>query len=389
MGFFSEVQSWFVDAGDYGGRYVQKIIIEWEKSDKTSFKKYLSAELGITLPANYRLEQEYPYQDGRLADIAVIYDECPLLLVEIKWNDSLGKETNLMGSQLDDYVNFCLKQKKCGLLVLTKNTLSVEEQDCLNKLKRRGQHHYFGGMSSYLEKSPSPIAKLFFEYLQDKGVVMNKIDTASLFRFFHRFVNPYNGAGKITSKEQLSDGPTQFSNLLNNMGLIAQEISPDFFDIKGARRSATVDFAVVPIFLRKNLYRQLKDEADNDEVCLYQNARTGGYIYVFANERISSDPNPWAQIQYGFCFTMQPNKLHKFKGVSLYAEINGARIEDCSFEESDAAIIKLLGNRTKKSELVTFFKEQIGKAIQKAIDEDLVNKDLKNKLASVLKKLKK
>jgi len=154
MGFFSEVQSWFEDSGDFGGRYGQKIILEWEKSDKSSFKKFISKELGITLPTGYRLEQEYQYQVGRRADLAVIDGDFPILLVEIKWNDTLVKETASRNAQLDDYVKYCSGSDKCSLLVLTKGSLSGNELRFLRKLGSRGHHHYFGKLSSYLDLNP-------------------------------------------------------------------------------------------------------------------------------------------------------------------------------------------------------------------------------------------
>lgn len=152
MGFFEEVQHWFKEDSDYGGRYIQKIIIQWEKSDKASFKKFISSELSIKLPQDYQLVQEYIYTDGRRADLAIIHKEHPLLLIEIKWNDTLIKESEQKNSQLADYVTICLKQESCGLLILTRESLSVGEIDCLGKLMGRGHHRYFGDISLYLNQ---------------------------------------------------------------------------------------------------------------------------------------------------------------------------------------------------------------------------------------------
>lgn len=107
---------------------------------------------------------------------------------------------------------------------------------------------------------------------------MNDIDTGSLFRFFHRFVNPYKGSDNVFSKEQLTNGSEQFSNLLNNMRLIAQEISPSFFNLNGLKHNATVDFYIEPWFSQRNQSAQLaKNKETVDEVCLHAKARTGGY----------------------------------------------------------------------------------------------------------------
>lgn len=105
---------------------------------------------------------------------------------------------------------------------------------------------------------------------------------------------------------------------------------------------------------------------------------------VGINERVSN--TPWVQIQYGFCFWVQPCKEHKLD-VSLYAQIDGGKIDSevCFCKKSGLDIFNLLKKGSKKSELVTFFKEKIGEAIQKTIDNKLVNNDLQKQLADILK----
>lgn len=385
MSFFSGVQSYFKD--EHGGRYLGKIIIEWEKNDKVGFKKFCSSELGVhELPAKYQLTGEFPYKGGRYADLAILCDDRrPFALFEIKWNDTLTKETEHKGSQLQDYVFFC-KKNACKMILLTRDSLAEDDSKELHKLGEDGQHKYVGSLSSVLLESRSPIAKMFFEYLQDKGVVMNEIDAAGLYRFFHRFVLPWKGAGRVAGKEQLASGPEQFGNLRTNMRLIAEEISPSFYCIKGVNRTATVDFWVKQYFSQKKQLLAVKKEGRNldDEVLLDVEAKTGAEVFVYAIEKISDFP--LVNIEYGFCFWIEPNKEHKMD-VSIYACIQGREVTDpCYSGDESKKILKLMVSGEGKSSLVDLFEGKVAHVINNAIKKNQVGNS--RKLGKVLKYLR-
>ena len=279
MAFFSELQNWFI--GGFDGRYIGKIILEWQKEDRAGFRAFIHKQLEIKLPLGYRLEAEFSYKPGnerRAADLAIFSDDCdtaPIVLIEIKWNDKPIEDRKTGREQLTDYVQYCLEHKTCNLFVLTKDSLLIKELSLIGKLRSRGQHHYFGSLFPHLVESKSGIAKMLLEFLQDKGVIVNNIDSKALFQFFHRFVNPYGGSNHKVSEGQLSSGPDQFKNLLNNMRLVAQDISPQFYELKGINRKATVDFTIYPYFSKGKLVKAIKSE-ENDELRPDPSARTGG-----------------------------------------------------------------------------------------------------------------
>jgi len=237
-----------------------------------------------------------------------------------------------------------------------------------------------------LESSSSPVAKLFHEYLRDKGIVMNNINIASLYRFFHRFVNPYNGSGKVTSDDQLTNGPEHFGNLLNNMRLIAQEISPSINTITGVNRSATVDFSVLPCYSAKKTIKALADvEKDSDEILFDRRLRVGGYFYVFAYSRLGN--NPWIQIQYGFRFEIRSNTAHSLN-VGMYAQINGSEIyENCYIDKSKAQYKKELARRDSKSYFISELKLLMNDVLLQVIDQNLVKAARKKTLLALIKQL--
>lgn len=391
MSFFSEVQSWF--CAGFDGRYIGKIIVAWENNDREGFKEYFRKELGINLPHGYKLEAEYGYQPKRkrIADLAIFKNDQavePLVLIELKWNDKPIEDKKTGRAQLNDYVEFCSQHKSVNLLVLTKDALRPDEEDQVNTLGLRGQRQYFSSLSSYLDSSQSAVARMFLEYLQDKGVIMNDIDSVGLFRFFHRFVNPKKGSSRVTSEDQLSNGPEQFKNVLSNMSLIAQEISPAFYAIKGANRKATIDFAIHPYISKKALAKIIYDDGD-ENVTLMPCSRKGGVVLIYAGETISS--SPWRQVEYGFKFEVIPNKEQEIN-VSIYAGFNGNDDdiwENSECENGNATMKKLIfrDGARGKTELVKIFKSTICGAINKADANSLLDQETKRQMRLVVKSL--
>ena len=389
MAFFSEIQNWFCTGFD--GRYIGKIILEWEKEDRTGFASFIRKQLGVKLPSGYRVAAEFGYKSGemrRAADLAVFSDECdtaPIVLIEIKWNDKPIEDKKTGRAQLADYVQYCLAHKTCNLLVLTKDSLRIDELSQIGRLNGRGQHCYFGSLSPHLEESKNSISKMLFEFLQDKGVVVNDIDPRALFQFFHRFVNPYKGSNHKVSGGQLSSGPDQFKNLLNNMRLVAQDISPQFYALKGINRKATVDFTIYPYFSKGKLVKAIETQKD-EEFRPDTSARTGGEILIHAAETICK--TPWIQVEYGLSFIVEPDKLQDMN-VSAYALVKGTKInwEDTHSSRSGVIVKKCTYDGKRKQELVEILNGEIKKAIDITLEKQLVTQGLARKLLSILKNL--
>lgn len=382
MAFFSEVQKWFSTGFD--GRYIGKIILEWEKEDRAGFSAFIRRELGVQLPSGYRLEAEHWYKPGRerrAADLAIFsddYDTAPIVLIEIKWNDKLIVDRETDRAQLKDYVQYCGIHKTCHLLVLTKDALKIEELKQIEELKGRGKRCYFGNLFCHLDESSSGIAKMLLDFLQDKGVIVNNIEQKALFQFFHRFVNPYKGSNYKVSKGQLSSGPDQFRNLLNNMRLVAEDISPKFFEQKGINRKATVDFTFYPFFSKKKLAKEIK-AIEDEEFQPNVAARSGGEILVHATEIICKSPT--IKIEYGFRFLVKPDKLQNIN-VLVYALVEGATIkmEDTYTYQDGAALKKCVYDSKLKNDLVEVFKFEIKKAINNALRKKPVKPEVASQL---------
>lgn len=389
MAFFSELQNWFI--GGFDGRYIGKIIFEWQKEDRAGFRAFIHKQLDLKLPLGYRLEAEFSYKPGserRAADLAIFSDDysaVPIVLIEIKWNDNLIEDRKTGRAQLTDYVQYCLEHKACNLLVLTKDSLLIEDLSEIGKLISRGHHCYFGSLFSVLDESNSGIAKMLLDFLQDKGVIVNNIDSKALFQFFHRFVNPYKGSNHKVSDGQLSSGPDQFKNLLNNMRLVAQDISPQFYELKGINRKATVDFTIYPSFSKVKLEKAIKLLEDN-EFTPEPSARTGGEILVHAVETICKSPS--TKLEYGLCFSVEPDKL-KNLSVSVYALINGAKInwEETRSSQGGAVVKKCIFDGKRKQELVKILSSEIKKAINIALEKKLVTREIAPKLQTIAESL--
>jgi len=331
VNLFSEVQGFFEQK--YSGRYIARLMQAVCHQDPRPFYDFFHAKFPGRLRASVyrrgglRLEDKYSFYQGdrkRWADLALYLDGAPVALVELKFDDSFHE------LQLEDYLRVC---KKAGLafLVITRAPLTAEEIALLKKYGQRRAHYM--DLVQYLRASRHPATQMLYDYFKEEGLIMEAIDSRSLYVFVHRLLKPWGGSGHIHSADGMTEGPKQFSSLLANMRLLASEIAPRVRRPRMAKRerSPTVEFEVWPKLDVKKTTSQLADWSGNVPPAW----RKGGSVYVYAQTPIWLT-GTWIYVYYGFRLSVWTDK--QGLKVRLYAGISGPGLKRAGIEEEDRTL---------------------------------------------------
>ncbi|MGH8605727.1 MAG: hypothetical protein ACREXR_23930, partial [Gammaproteobacteria bacterium] len=251
---FSRLQSYF--SAEFAGRYLAIILQEGFRYDAEPITRFLSKKFPkLHLPRKKKhlslsSEWRFPGKDSqKRADLVLLEGDTPLVLLEIKYSD------NLMAAQLDDYLIYC-KNNKCKFILLTRSL--IESKDQLDIERAQQTHSYLCELAHEFRRSRSEVGKLIFDYFKEKGLVMNPVNERLLFNLLHHFLNPPTKSGRNTSEDFVSGGAMQLGAVLNNMRLLAAEVTPMIVRATGktSARQATIDFWVDSCFNRKKLAPQ-------------------------------------------------------------------------------------------------------------------------------------
>lgn len=378
MGFFTSVQSHFADRAT--GRYIAAILVELYAAEPKVMQRFLAHIFGDEsfLGSDISLTTEFSFIGAkghwRRADLAIEVGGQLKALVELKFDDVLAPGDLDKPAQLADYISYCSKATGPRLLVLTKDPLTREENKKIEM--RNGRHAYYGDLAPYLLSGDRPISKMTIDYLRELGLLMAPLDRDLLFNFLHRFVNPWEQSGKTNSKAAIAQGSAAFGSVLNNMVLIAQDITPVVQQAtkSAVKRSASVDFAVQNWFRRQALEKCIavakKDPKTSYALPLDWTARTGGQICVYATNTLGTNVEQ-LRLEYGFEFDIEPRSWRTEPIlVTLYAGIAGTPIrryfnEDVPYTEKKLAW-KHLGKAGGKPVIVGYLRELIREAVDQA-----------------------
>jgi hypothetical protein len=208
---------------------------------------------------------------------------------------------------------------------------------------------------------------MLLDYFREEGLVMAELDEDALYRFLHRWLNPYGGSGRITSKDALSDGPAQFQAFLANMKLISEELSPWLrTDDDGRRRRLpTVDFYVQPE-LRVDSLRAIVNRAVKEGEPTVWAPRAGGQVWIYAQSAVGNTNN-FTNIEFGFILGIAPDRAHRV-AVSQYARVSAQDFgRNGEVPNREKAIpFNLVANPERRGKLEERFREMIYECAQEA-----------------------
>jgi hypothetical protein len=330
--FFSRLQSWF--KADQSGRFLAHILCEVGRNQPDAMRDILCEIWGLgrrSLPAP-RLQAEYAFRgkrSRRFADIAVFAapgEVEPIGLIEIKYRDRLIEKTESKAAQIDDYLSWVRQNDTRRMLVLSRETLNLEEVPARTwtQMARLLRGH----------TSRSELVKLLVEHLEEEGIMMQKVDTRAVLGFLKRLLCPPKGSGRQAGN---LEGPTEFGKLLKNLKLLSGRFNGDFkraWTVAGERydgedsvgtKVASIDFDLYPKFKDGiNLSNSL--HADGT---VTTSVRTGGGVDLYARHALGSGPG-WLRVGYGFRIVVDPSSSHEtghLPETYVYAWANGQEIE--------------------------------------------------------------
>ncbi len=315
-----------------GGRYLAQLLKITIEEDPAPFRRFLSdvmkaSKLRLALRPRSALRAECETAErsptsgemGR-ADLSISIDGVPLVHVEIKYDDTLVQKERGDLHQLAKYIDTCKRQRRF-LLVLTKTPLRSHEQARIDATSFAA-HRSMADLGPFLERSGGAASRMLYDYLREKGLVMNPIQPELLYLFFHRMFNSWGGASKVGTRG-LQNAPAQFSSLLLNMALIADDITPYIKRTSARNRAPAIDFNPVFRLARKSVERSLGDEGDGD-VDFDSKAKRGGTVYVYARHNLGDARNTLSLV-YGLEIIVAPRREHDLV-ARPFAELWGAEI---------------------------------------------------------------
>jgi hypothetical protein len=376
MGLYSSLQGYF--KAEYSGRYMSHLLVETCRCDPGPFIAFLQKAWGTRVPPRTRalnLIPEFAFKGRRgrrLADLAVTVEDRVIGLVELKYHDLLMPESDERPAQLDDYLNWCARED-IGFLVLHRAPLAAAQHEQITQAGHRHAHYY--QLSRYLSASNSQASRLLHEYFGDEGLIMKEIDQEHLYRFLHRLLKHWGGAGRVSTKGALTAGPEQFRALFENLMLISAELTPVFRrpSLNGVKRSATVDFALDPRVDSKGIINDGKAAlAEGDEAfSLGSNRREGGTLWLYAQNALGQATD-YAYVEYGVSLTVEPGESRDIS-VFLYSKMRSR-----AFGEQD---------RVEKRVPFSYIAHAQNKPKMEAVFRGLVRRAAHNYLAAANRQL--
>lgn len=324
--YISSIKNWF-KAG-YEGRHLELFLLEIARHRPEVMNGYLAKVLNIDaasfVGAEYRVEVPFRGQrSNRRADLAVIRHGAaePFILIEIKYHDKPLPETAQRAPQLDDYALWKTDTRRGARHVLV---LSRELYDADGIVVRRWDH-----LARALREpaKTSDLVKVLVDYLEEEGIVMQKVDSESLQRYFTRLVCHSRNVGRASDN---LDGPVEFAKVLKNLQMLSGTFTPRFkaswaeageqIDGIGSRsKVATIDFRV------RNRLKTDRPWLDDDGE-LPSEAKDGGVIDVFASHSLGHN-DEWIRIDYGMHFTVPGSRDAGAHAVELYVRARGKQFE--------------------------------------------------------------
>lgn len=240
--------------------------------------------------ARYETEYRFKGRAGpRIADLAVLVgdDEVPKVLIEIKYYDKPLAATETKPAQLEDYAKWQASEPHRYVLMLSRefhysNGVAVRRW---GQLARHLRTHSIS----------SDLIAMLVDYLEEEGIVMQRVDPHKLLKYFKSLTFGHFGAGMMAKN---IDGPAEFTKILRNLQLIASTFHHHF---KSAWVSHNINTPTVDFKVHQRLKALKKGEkyAVNAHF-LNNNLRDGGFIEAHARYSLGHGAT-FLRIRIGLC----------------------------------------------------------------------------------------
>ena len=280
---------------------------------------------------NARVQTDFPYNPGRLADLAFLDAEDRVIgLVEVKEEDQLGPGT---GDQTQDYLSYVRKNSTQRAPVhfayVTKHLPSEKSSLVLqiSGVKPTYYSELYDRFSKYLADPKllqrSPVTQLFCRYLQEEGVVYQMLtpEDENTLRLLLRQgfgMRGMTGFGKDVTAERQMQVPILLGTLLANVQAMGIEFHNRFKDQLGNR--FVPKFAFYPAWQMKKVSKRLKDPDWYDEIDVIDpDLCDGGALYLWSEGRLRSEDPCYVWLGYEFDLSLSEKEIskHLYAGVGV------------------------------------------------------------------------
>jgi len=369
--FFTDIKSFF--GTDYHGRYLGIILQEISRRHPDPLITFIcqACKIPVRDLKGSRFEAEYGFEcesGKRRADLAVFRKNelDPTLLIEIKYFDKPTLETDTKPAQLYDYMEWKNSRKKGGRFVLILSRESLLKSGIVSKR--------WGQLAQHLSQhsNKSDLIKMLVEFLEDEGIVMQKIDGKLLQDFFKRLLCGYKGTGPIVNSIKATE---EFANILQNMRNLSIPLERYFKDAWSeaagkASKKPIIDFEITNRLKSKDS-KKIFDL--DDDLAVKPSVKNGGQVSIFARHSLGN-----ARITYGIYFEISLSSQPK---TFIFAQAHGSAWrtgEEIPYYEKDVSfdlVTEKAGNSSTSDKI-----EEILIVLMSEVIKELLDKNTKTRL---------
>ncbi|HJW75886.1 MAG TPA: hypothetical protein VJ787_09485 [Thermoleophilia bacterium] len=324
--FFGSLQRLFKNNAD--GRFLAQILGVLAEHDPEPLRRFIVGAFadnpvkwpkGSMVTANSEGFFRTPNAKGRW-DLEIVINGAERVRIEVKFDDSLTP------GQLKKELEAGTKNGS-HFLLLTRDPISSDEREALNKGGTRAAHKFFVDLALFLSDDTRDgrgrPSELFLDYLKERGLIMEPVDVDALERFVYRMFLPWKGS-KRNQTQALVDGPEQLTALGRNLALVAADLHPYISRAATKQTSASIDIWQTPYFTLKGLRREIGAAEENRDEELNPEQRAGGYFSVTASHSLGHARN-FLYLKYGFSLEAWKPGAKDFR-VKTYAMIEGTEV---------------------------------------------------------------
>lgn len=340
--FFRVIQGHLKDR--FSGRLLALILCELGRQEPEAFLSFLAGgNPGFVPPPVARsilnrqvqFEREWPYKSRlsgsrRAADLAVLLDGSPIVLLEIK-EDDVASPGN--PAQLKDYLHYIETEPQPPSFVHLSRYTPISALPGLTEAARTGRvrdlryRHLYTAMRKHMQDGP--LARMVYEYLEDIGVNSYKsIDldedrialtllVTQMSGFSHR-----NSLGRLHSAANVLRGPELLKVLLGNAVSLGDWFAEENRSL--LKQQPRSRFVVNRRYRPKLLTRAVASHGDSDNLMHPDPSAVGeGTLIVYASASLPSAPTEkgrWAYLELGFLVRVSSVEKERAQ-LALYGQI--------------------------------------------------------------------
>jgi hypothetical protein len=338
----------------------------------------------------------------RRADLAILINGTPRILVEIK-EDDVGSKSN--AAQISDYLRWIRmsKEPKVAFIIISRFPLKEKERVQVESARLKSlpvyELRYHEIVSALKHSDQEPPAQMLCEYLEDIRVTTyrslelhkNGADRTAMMLLLNQMLGfPHaHGLGRLNSDNALSKGPSLITQVMNNLQIVGERLQIQNRYLTKVR--PTREFVVIPHFDLQRLHGTIGKFLGQNPMSARKPDRIpgsrgqfvrSGEVDFFLKQRLQADR--WLYLCAGIIFNLNRIKSNSSLKWHLWAGFQWPGTENDYFydtktldryptEEKFLAEVRKLVKKSRDAALETLKKDLKNRKIIQAIEKFEVN----------------